>query len=532
MSYIMSEGDYPFLKFYDNIKLFRPRNCKELELRERHESHLRKKFEDGKYRDSSKINEIIKYQFDAINDWLNKEIEKVACLTSLDFFLNLYSTTSCLDMLNKNGKLCNEEAKQINKISSVMRRAIKYICELIVFNYKDNDIDIDLDKYEELLILSEMLVEESMISDSTYHLYPNDTVLTIYPPDCRDYIDIRPERELKLNCIKSMNIFHQFHLERGINPAPWEGMLPEICNCFNNFNIKELCGFLEEKVKLKSAPVITFDEDELVTNISKKFKVEKHISKKIIAGLNLSKENLKGRQITKPNQEYRSLKRALYSLNQGDNNIIVSSAGMLPESFVHLQKGLAFGKVPSEWLEFCNKSSLDRINVKLGKWFEDLVCRQFKEKGIVGKNYKDKIGYSSIRIPNNIGDIDFLGISKIDNILVVAECKFVDFATDPNGFRIDKDKFVDKKKSYDEKFRGKINWVIDNYCEIVKALKKDLKLDVSLQKNSKLGVVMLTHFPSIAREFIDKYECVSLAEFIDAFASNNKWPCGILTKKI
>ena len=80
----------------------------------------------------------------------------------------------------------------------------------------------------------------------------------------------------------------------------------------------------------------------------------------------------------------------------------------------------------------------------------------------------------------------------------------------------DLDEFVYRSGSYAERFRRKIHWVQQNAGDIAAAM--------GFGAVQKIGAVMLTLYPGIARAFIRDFPCVSLAEFMLDYETKSSWP--------
>ena len=100
--------------------------------------------------------------------------------------------------------------------------------------------------------------------------------------------------------------------------------------------------------------------------------------------------------------------------------------------------------------------------------------------------------------------------------MVVVEAKMAMTGLEARYWRDDVDEFVSRPGSYAEHFRRKIIWVKENRDAISVAL--------GLPIVEKIGCVMVTLYPCIARVFIDDFPCVSMAEFMLDYNRQAKWP--------
>ena len=93
-----------------------------------------------------------------------------------------------------------------------------------------------------------------------------------------------------------------------------------------------------------------------------------------------------------------------------------------------------------------------------------------------------------------MGEIDFLGFTRQQRILVVLEAKIVMTGLEGRYWRDDLDQFVISKGSYSERFRRKLSWVSDNRQAIAASL--------GLKNVAEVGTAMFMLYPCIASELI------------------------------
>ena len=132
------------------------------------------------------------------------------------------------------------------------------------------------------------------------------------------------------------------------------------------------------------------------------------------------------------------------------------------------------------------------------------------------------MGAKRITIPPDIGELDFIGYSLKDLMLVVLECMMSRDSTEPRLFRDDVSDFVTSPNSYKTKFAKKVAWVIANANEICEAL-KSVKIQIDTQP-TRIGPALVTFVPSIAARLIPEFPCVSLTEFMLGYESVGRWP--------
>jgi len=175
---------------------------------------------------------------------------------------------------------------------------------------------------------------------------------------------------------------------------------------------------------------------------------------RILEGFSLSKEKIENmepsRKISLPKQEYRAFRRGFFEIHYDGGKHFLFSIRMAIEALANLESGFVFKQLPFEWRNESTKQALDIISNKAGKWFENLVMQQLKKLGILGSvSLKTVIGFGKeqILIPQNIGEIDFLGYSGADDLLIIAECKMISSAVEMRQFRDDMTDFVQSRKA-------------------------------------------------------------------------------------
>jgi len=131
----------------------------------------------------------------------------------------------------------------------------------------------------------------------------------------------------------------------------------------------------------------------------------------------------------------------------------LSSYGLgVPE---HSDRGCAVQKAPPEWQSTNVKKALNVLSLRAGRWFEQVVERNLKTLGIAGSSSVKALSLGNgqtLRVPSDVGEIDFLGFDEAQKLLVIIEAKQVGYATEPRMFRDDQSKFIDGPSSYSAKF--------------------------------------------------------------------------------
>jgi hypothetical protein len=164
-----------------------------------------------------------------------------------------------------------------------------------------------------------------------------------------------------------------------------------------------------------------------------------------------------------------------------------------------------------------------------GTWFEKTVEKNLRKIGFIGlRAIKKRIGrnQNAIYIPGDVGEIDFLGYSENERLMIVAECKMVQGGYEGKFFRDDMSDFVTSKKSYLSKFRRKVEWVTQNRDAVIGALGSSGIYSTVVEPDS-IVTAILTYFPSIAQYFIYEYPCISLTNLMLDYQERGKWPYSV-----
>lgn len=242
--------------------------------------------------------------------------------------------------------------------------------------------------------------------------------------------------------------------------------------------------------------------------------------RKILAGFTLHKAAMarERRVMWNPKQEFRALRRAFFEFPHADGTHLVWSRGMAKESFVWLLSGVCFQHLPEEWVNEDTSAGLAAASNACSKWFETCATENLKAVGFQGQAYKAsiRVGQNSIEIPSLVGQLDFLGYSAAENILLLAEFKIVEEGTEPRFYRDAISQFVRNTGNYADKFRRKIAWVKENQTKIAEMFKTG--------SQPPLATVMIALYPSFASFFIEDFRLVSVTHFRLGYERAGKWP--------
>jgi hypothetical protein len=233
-----------------------------------------------------------------------------------------------------------------------------------------------------------------------------------------------------------------------------------------------------------------------------------------------------GREVWKPKQEYRAFRRAFFEMPHTTGTHLAFSRSMALESLNQLVRGVVFRQFPPEWRSAEVDAAVVNLSQQAGKWFEGIVENRLRGIGIIGfKSIQKQIGQKNdvVKIPSEVGEIDFLGYSQNENLLLIVECKMVQGGLEGKFFRDDIKEFVTSSKSYVKKYSRKVRWLRDNASAVTNAL-NSTRLYSAPVKPLAIATAVITYYPTIAQYFIDEYPCISLTNLILDYQEKGKWP--------
>jgi hypothetical protein len=531
------------LESFSEVSIFRPRAVSELALRTGAEAHLRAKYRVGRYSDPAIINEILKYQFAYYEDILAQLLPPIASRQLLHFLLFQYDQTAEIDRIYKGGKLTAREEKRWISLGAQLRRALKYLIERIVLLKPEDEPELSedylLSYLDRVMICAEVLVQLYVMSEQTFAIVPSGTIFEIFPPGRRLYFALN---------IKKRDLL-RFGTRVRIDSANRDRFVPlkspavdvDLHDKYLGVALKDSLGvtFTEAISVLRliieeaqtaddELPTLFLDQDRTASSISSGWGLPDRGVRAILNGFTISKEKMEeeGREIWRPKQEYRAFRRGFFEVSHPSGMHLAFSREMARECLMQLLSGVGFKQLPPEWRTAQVNRGLESLSNEVGKWFESIVQTNLSRNGITGvRSLKDQIGSGDrlIRIPDPVGELDFLGYSSRENLLVLVECKMTYEGTEPRYFRDAMSSYVTSRNAHATKFRRKLAWVQENANAISLALASVLPLKQPITP-ARLAAAMITYYPSAATYFIDDFPCASITEFMLAYESTGKWP--------
>ncbi|MGD0651041.1 MAG: hypothetical protein ABSA97_07860 [Verrucomicrobiia bacterium] len=520
-------------EYFGGIKIYRPSADSELRLRAEVEANLRANFPVGRFTDGRDINSILQREFNFYETKLTNALPKIASRDLMNFLLFQYEESCRINWLSLQGP----ELQRWDALGPELRRAIKYLCERVALLSPPEDPRAPLELLEGLLdecfICAEAMVSLYMLSEQTYGLFPNDTVLQIYPPGQLDLfkLDLTGTARQCMQFGERVDI-HNANRRRFIPDLPLDNDPAEQGKLLNPFFLKSFGISYTDALSIimnisqnakpppTGFPVPFCRLDEILDGLAQKG-IDRNTAKTIFAGVTLRPNEMlaEGRVIWKPKQENRAYRRAFFEFPHRTGTHLTWSKNMVKESFIFSLVGAAFQKLPSEWLTNETRKGLAELSNRVGAWFEGVVRDNLKTAGIEGRSYEGQIGAeaTALAIPKGIGQIDFVGHSQRERLLVICEDKMVEEGLEPRFFRDSLSQFVRSKDNYADRFRKKIDWAWQNREGIARALNLG-------SKPLEVACAMVTFYPSLASYFIQDFPCVSITELMLDYEKARKWP--------
>jgi hypothetical protein len=300
------------------------------------------------------------------------------------------------------------------------------------------------------------------------------------------------------------------------------------------FNLTEAVSILRSLIEDSVVPDNGFDVpflliDTACEKASEVFGISSEAARTIIEGFTIRPDAMKseGRTIIKPNQIHRAWRRGFFEFPHPDGLHITFSRQMAREALLTLINQTHFQKFPPEWTESKPvREAIARVDNESSDTFEQAVATALASLDIVGvaslDTYRLKDG-SRHEVPEEVGEIDFVGYSANDNCLVLLEAKMVSPGANVKRFRADIQSFVTDDDSHEAQLRRKVEWaktVPDELLEHL-AVAGHHGLPESV---SKVAGVLVTYFPSYAQFYTEEYPCTSLTNLILDYEAYGRWP--------
>ena len=538
--------DRPHVERIGPELIVRPRAASEHTVRKEAEAHLRQVLQPGRYTASEIINDALKHQYSFFDSKLEARLPQLASRSFIELILSQYDITGILESHRKAGTLRGNALVRWQQLGPVLRRALKYLAEKVTMTApseapaaSDHQI---IPLTDEVFISAEELVELSIVSEQTYSVAPDESLLIVHPPGRDLYIEVgttngrlrefphRVTRDTRHRgtFIPGTHFIYdvQRHADALDLPFDKDHGIPF------SLALDVLRTLLRQSLPPPDSFGIPFvRKDDVLTGLGEAFGVAEDRIALVLSGFSLTKEKMvqEGRVIWKPQQEHRAYRRAIFELPHPTGVHLAWSRQMYQESLTLLVSDLVFGHIPSEWRGASVATALAKLSNEAGKWFERTVNEQLRTVGftVVG-SHKKSIGRDShaVAIPSQIGEIDTLAYSPAEQLLLISESKMLRSGSDPRYFRSDIAKFWSDESSFYSQLTRKADWVRAHIREISMALNSSRTSGPEVQPK-RVAKAIITYMPTIASVFVQDVPCISLTEILLGYKYRRRWPFDI-----
>lgn len=546
---ILVEDDSGFnSERFEDIEIYRPRYSGELKVRIESEAHLRSEFLPDIYSDPEEINKILLHQFAFYSKKLEEIIPKLASRHFIEFILFQFDQASDVEEKYKHGHLTEKEMFKWGELGPKFRRTVKYLAERVVLLQPDEVPDAPekllISLLDEIWIAAEEMVNLYLLSDQTVMVFPEYTILEICSEvEVFDFFWSLDVHDVYKNCNIQETLRRDTANRRSVVEAD-STFIRDISthNQIVGNALKETIGVsYDEAINLLASvirdcmpapeegfPILFLHRSNLIEVLHQHTKLSLKAIETVLDGFTIRKVDMEseGREVWKPKQEYRALRRAFFEMPHATGTHLAFSRSMAMESLDQLTTSLIFRQIPSEWRNKVVDSALASLSNQAGNWFETVVEKNLQRVGFVGlRSIKKQIGKNknAIKIPAEVGEIDFVGYSENEKLLLIAECKMVQGGFEGKFFRDDIKEFVTSSKSYLKKYTRKVKWVRDNASTVINAL-NSVGIYVAPIYPLAIATAIITYYPTAAQYFIEEYPCVSITNLMLDYKDNDKWP--------
>lgn len=516
------------------VEIFRSSDEHERKVYRKIKECVFQRFRPGKYTDKLEITSIVNLMYEKYYEILDEYLPKVHPRDFVSFLVSEYERYGKVSDVHKLNKLSKDDDEFWLSYACHARRGIKHVLELLCRSRMDaskvsNTKESQEDAISMVFIAVEELVSLYMRSDGYRHVF-DDVTLTLDPEkytyfhveqdgsipfdireSARDLPKYVPSPMFLQDVVAHGEILNESFIETlGLSYTDTLGIINWVIDTYSDSANPESLG--------------VFEWEEVIRTITSAFKMPPSQAELILEGFCLSSENMEGRELFRPKQEYRAYKRAFFKDSCDGVNRVFFSRRMALECLTLLLSDVPFKKLPPEWCSDSVSEALNVLSLKAGRWFEKIVGENLEKIGIIGSSSVKYLSFGNadkLKIPDKIGEIDFLGFNEEQKLLVVIEVKQVGFATEPRMFLDDLSKFTSGSSNYSSKFIKKYNWVLDNIECVEKHFSHRFNLTTKL---NVVGYAMVTLYPTIAAIKIKEFTCTSVSEFMNECNATESWP--------
>ena len=519
-------------------KIFRPRRWVVNKLQSRFHELLLRTFGPGEYRQSA-APIVLNHGFELYETLLRSLIPQIASRDALEFIL--YQFDQGARIRHGDSIKSQTQKDEWTTLEGCHGRAVKYLAELVCLenvnrlNSHSNSADALL-PMEGAFYCAEKMADLAEMSERMHSVFPKQAFVKVFPLgapepwtggfegpnsgyDIRFFGRIERDRHNRRHVLEG-------ELERDLNAAPVIEILDPAFESSLGVKLSALLNAIRLIVENSrpapdTFPTLFVNRSSVIAALCEAGLSER-AAELAMQGFTLTPENMmKARRILwNPKQEHRAYRRGFFLVKHDAGPHLAFSRAMAYECFIHLIHGLTYKKLPQEWRTEQLKKPLEDVSRSASDWFEELVGKKMKALGVVGQRFKKVIGtgHAALPIPENVGDIDFLGRCPKSNILILTEAKMTNTGLEAKHWRDDMEDFVLKERgSYQSQITRKAEWVSHSINRVCEAL--------NVPNTSHVGSAIVTLYPCIAQEeLIGQLPCVSITELVLDWREKEAWP--------
>ena len=518
-------------KKYFGVSILSARNSVVADVRNETEKFVRSKISPGIYRDYNIINNLFKDIFSFLYTKITPLIKDLSSVQTLSFLFYQYSLSCKIEALSRTYS-SHKDAELWLYDRGCLRRSLKFLIEKIAENYHGDENLCKFDfclSLEYLLEFTEMSFFFSMLSAGTYGVSKDRTILEIRESSeidaFNDFIKVSVENFDNDSFSQSVHTFHEFNKRNGFSSsdciAYFQKESKDAFQSLANDSYEHFFSIFKLMTEICSPDkfgVYCISTSQIKSSLINNFSLSQECVNLFFNTFSLTQNELQEnpREIFKTKQKNRLKLKSILQINLSGEDIYMYTNETINEGLLMLVDSLIYKTLPEEWKSDDMKLAFSRINKQFGSDFEKLTSGFLKKWMFEGRSYKSNLP-CNVKIPPDVGEIDYLGFSQTENCIVCFEFKNVRGSTDPLEFRDDLDQFIYKKDSYLNKYRKKVEFVKSNISKLVNWFNH--KYDVSLS-SEKMMTAIITYTPNISQHFIDEYKCVSLSQFEECLKEN------------
>lgn len=515
------------VKRYGPKQIFRPRRHVAAMLHAEAKDWVTRKFTAGTYRGSDRVNPIIHHLFEFYDNRLRSLAPQIASRDLVDFLLHQYDEAN--EILHGNGILDLKEQSEWGHIEPLLRRAIKYIVELLCIQQRVGLPQIEKGNFlvctEIALECAEVAADLAEMSNRVHFLFPEYCSVVVHADSNPQAITVRitGKHEGYDERFFERIVCDRNNRDRFVGPKPQFDIHTDTHTTFLDSAFSTLFGmsyseFIAGLIAVIDGarpagkghfPTLFIRRRDLVEQLSESGRPLEAIEA-MLRGFTVTPDDLinENRVLWNAKQQSRAYRRGFFSFPHETGEHLAFSKAMAQEALIHLVSSVSFQRLPREWLLPAIGPALAELSNAAGNWFEEIVAKNLQKIGYHGGRVIGTLRTSSgtLEIPTEIGDLDFLGYNSVRREILLVGAKMTFTGLEAQFWRDDVDQFVRGKKSYADQFRRKRDWVSDNFeciCRLMGA-----------PTASAFDSRLLTLYPSIASEFIEDFQCESITEFM------------------